>query len=330
MTSLVGRSTACALLLAAFAGGRSASADEASRGSPPRVGIRSHVVATPTVPGLDTTRERLLVSSTPDAASVADRLHRRSVVGSWTTRPVAAGTRRVFLLETELERDNGAANGDATLLRLLPAYEGPHYAHWKLQHLDMITLADAPGGVPGFPGNPTPVPGPRTFGLGDLVHASFFVPKQSSNFIVGVGAALGLPTATDDVLGSGKWSAGPALRVTYRKGPWNLGALAAQRWSFAGASSRAPISQLMLRGAFRRQLGPDWFLVSAPIITANWRAASGQRWLVPLGGGLGRKFKFAGLNCAVSLQGYANVVKPTGAPDWSIRLGLTTIVPLRN
>ena len=31
---------------------------------------------------------------------------------------------------------------------------------------------------------------------------------------------------------------------------------------------------------------PDaWYLVSAPIITANWEASSGNKWTVPLGGG---------------------------------------------
>ena len=242
----------------------------------------------------------------------------------------AASEARLLLLPMEFEADNGAANGNAFIVRLLPAYEGPRRFNWRIQHIDLITLADAPGGVPGSPGNPAPVPGERAFGLGDLVHVSFFTPESSSSLIWGVGGALGLPTATDDVLGSGKWSAGPALRLTYRKGPWNLGAMGAQRWSFAGKSSRADISQLMVRAALRRKLCGDWYLVSAPIITANWKASSGERWLVPLGGGLGRKVKLGGLKGAVSLQVYSNIIKPTGAPDWAVRLSLSSIIPLRN
>ena len=38
----------------------------------------------------------------------------------------------------------------------------------------LITIADAPGGVPGSPGNPEPVAGPSTFGLGDLTDALLF------------------------------------------------------------------------------------------------------------------------------------------------------------
>jgi hypothetical protein len=33
-----------------------------------------------------------------------------------------------------------------------------------------------------------------------------------------------------------------------------------------------------------------WYLVSTPIWTANWKADSGEKWLVPLGGGAGKIF----------------------------------------
>lgn len=242
--------------------------------------------------------------------------------------PRASADERVLVLPMEFEGDNGAANGDANLLRLLPAYEWPVRSTWRIQHLDMIVLAHAPGGITGAPGNPEPVGGPRTFGLADITHVSFFAPESPGPLLVGVGGALGIPTATDEVLGSGKWSAGPALRLTYRKAPWTLGFMAAQRWSFAGNAARAEVNQLLMRGAFRHQLGNDWFLLSAPIITANWNAAPAERWLLPLGGGIGRTFDLAGRPWAASLQGYANVLRPTGAPTWSVRLNLTAFLPL--
>lgn len=240
----------------------------------------------------------------------------------------AATDPNLLLLPIEFEGDNGATNGNANLIRLLPAYEWPRRSRWRIQHLDLITLASAPGGLTGGAGNPEPVQGPRAAGLSDITHLSFYSPTPRGSILWGAGAAIGFPTATDDVLGSGKWSAGPALRLTYRKGPWNLGFVGAQRWSFAGDASRADIDQLMVRGAFRRQLGEHWYLVSAPIITANWNATSGERWLVPLGGGIGRKFNLTGRPWTASVQAYANVLRPTGAPTWSIRLTLTAIIPL--
>ena len=70
-------------------------------------------------------------------------------------------------------------------------------------------------------------------------------------------------------------------------------------------------------------LGERWFFVSAPIITANWDAASGQKWLVPLGGGVGRSYSTKTASVNISLQAYANVIKPDGAPDAVVRLAVT-------
>lgn len=251
-----------------------------------------------------------------------------AVVGMWAAAVVAQeAVGRVFLLPFEIESDSGADNGDAIIGRVIPVNSIVVREDWKLVNVAMVTIADAPGGRPGVPGNPEPIPGPKVFGLGDLTDAVFYTRTTSEGLMWGVGVAVGIPIATDDLLGSGKWQAGPAVRLGHQVGAWRFGVLAANRWSFAGDSDRAEIHQLLARGLVRRTLGGKWFFVSAPIITANWNAASGQRWLVPLGGGIGRSFEFEPrLN--VSLQAYANVVKPDGAPDWVARIGITFPVRL--
>jgi len=234
---------------------------------------------------------------------------------------------RFFALPVELDADSGASNGDATILRIAPLYGLGSLYNMRLVHINLITIADAPGGVPGRPGNPNPEPGDRVFGLGDLVHASFLTANTSGNFSWGAGVMLSIPIATDDKLGSGKWSVGPSFRIGYKSGPWNVGAFGGQIWSIAGDDERNDVSQLIVRGAIRRQLPNDWYFVSAPIITANWNAA-GQKWLVPLGGGLGKVFSIDSNPWALSIQGYYNVIKPAGAPNWSIRLSVIAAIPL--
>ena len=194
-------------------------------------------------------------------------------------------------------------------------------------NIAMVTIADAPGGVPGRPGNPESVPGPNVFGLGDLTDAVLFTPAQPKGLGWGLGVGLGIPIATSDELGSGKWSAGPALRLAHHPGQWILSMLATNRWSFAGDSSRADTNQLLVRLLVRRRLGERWFFLYSPIITANWKASSDQRWLVPLGGGFGRSFKSGGTSVNVSLQAYGNVIKPDGAPDSLVRLEI--VFPFR-
>lgn len=234
---------------------------------------------------------------------------------------------KFFSLPSELEADSGADNGDALILRILPLYSFSLNQDWRLVNLDLVTLADAPGGVPGRPGNPEPLPGDNVLGLGDIIHASLLTPERQTDYIWGAGLMLAIPTATDGRLGSGKWAIGPAIRLTHRAGLWSLGALAGNRWSFAGDADRAEINQLMVRGLVRRQLPHDWFFVSAPIITANWNAPSGERWLLPLGGGFGRVFNINSRPWSWSMQAYYNVIRPDMAPEWAVRVALVAALP---
>lgn len=247
-----------------------------------------------------------------------------AVAAWWAVAAEASdASARVWVLPFEIDADFGAANGDAVISRFVPLNTIYISDEWKIVNIALVTIADAPGGRPGQPGNPEPVPGPNVFGLGDFTDVVVLSPNNTKKFQWGVGLAVGVPTATDPSLGSGKWQAGPAFRLSYVSGAWRLGLMAANRWSFAGDSERAETHQLLARGLVRRQLWERWFFVSAPIITANWDAASGQKWLVPLGGGVGRSFPTRSASVNVSLQVYVNVVKPDGAPDSVIRLGLT-------
>lgn len=240
------------------------------------------------------------------------------------TGDTVGDSREFFALPVELDADFGAANGDATILRLMPVYTGPVFKDWKLVHMTIITFADAPSGTPVFPGDPDP---DNNIGLADLMHASFYTPATDGNFLWGVGVIAGFPIATANGLGSDKWSAGPAFRVTYRTDKWNFGIVGGQRWSFAGSGNVPDVNQFLARGSIRRELKSDWYFVSAPMIVANWDAP-GEKWLVPVGGGIGRRFNLGGHPWAFSFQGYYNAIRPDGAPDWVIRFGLVSAIPL--
>ncbi len=236
--------------------------------------------------------------------------------------------RRDFTFPIEIDFDSGAANGDAIIMRLMPLAGFPMGERWRLINLTLAIVADAPGGVPGRPGNPEPVPGPKVFGLGDLTNVVIFnPPARSTKLVWGFGLGLTLPVATDEQLGSGKWSAGPAFRFAYRPGKWNLGAVLVDLKSFAGAEDRFDVNQLLIRGLVRRRLNNRWYFTYSPIITANWNAPSDQRWVVPLGGGIGRTFALGGQPVALSVHAYANVIKPDAAPDGLIRVDFIVPIP---
>jgi hypothetical protein len=60
-------------------------------------------------------------------------------------------------------------------------------------------------------------------GLGDINPTFFFSPSKPSSLIWGFGPTITLPTASDRLLGSGKWSVGPAAVALTIQGAWVLG-----------------------------------------------------------------------------------------------------------
>jgi len=112
-----------------------------------------------------------------------------------------------------------------------------------------------------------------------------------------------------------------------QSGPWTLGILANNVWSIAGDSARADVSRGLLQYFIVRQLGNGWYVNSAPINTANWKAESGQKFLVPLGAGGGKLVFLGKLPVNMQSQVYYNVVKPDVGPDWQLRFQVQVLLP---
>ncbi len=168
----------------------------------------------------------------------------------------------------------------------------------------------------------------QVWGLGDLNPTFFLVPKSSGPWTLGLGPTFQLPTATDDVLGTGKWSAGPSAVAVYTKGPWVAGGLVSQIWSFAGDSDRGDVSSLLIQPFINYNLPKGWFLTTAPIITANWERREDQ-WTVPLGAGVGRTFKLGKQPVVLTGEVYGFPIKPSGAGDVMARLTFKLLFPTR-
>src|SRR5678816_297417 len=72
-------------------------------------------------------------------------------------------------------------------------------------------------------------------GLGDTTQSFFLSPKKPvGGWILGAGPVMYYPTATDSVLGAGKWGAGPTIVALQQQHGFTYGILANQIWSFAG------------------------------------------------------------------------------------------------
>lgn len=165
------------------------------------------------------------------------------------------------------------------------------------------------------------------FGLGDINMSFLLTPAKAGKIIYGGGLALGLPTASNAVLGTGKLSMGPTFVALIQPKGWTIGALAQNIWSVSGKAERSEINFFYSQIFITKNLSKGWYINSAPIITANWEADSGNQWTLPLGMGFGRLFRWGKLPINAQAGYYYNVVSPEGAPDSQFRFQVTFLFP---
>lgn len=173
--------------------------------------------------------------------------------------------------------------------------------------------------------------GDRENGIGDVQFTAFYSPKKptSDGLIWGAGPVLVMDTATDNVLGSGKWSAGPSVVVLKMTGAWVIGGLFQNVWDFAGDDDRAGVNQFLMQPFINYNFPdkPGRFLSFSPIVTADWKASNKNTWTVPLGGSIGQIIRWGKQPINLSAGAFYNVEKPEFGADWTLRLQATFMFP---
>jgi hypothetical protein len=143
----------------------------------------------------------------------------------------------------------------------------------------------------------------------------------------GVGPVLEMP-AGGELRGTQKWSLGPSLVVLSQQGPWTLGVLANNTWSIAGEEERADVNHGLLQYFVVHTFPSGWYVNSAPIITVDWQAAEGQKWIVPFGVGAGKVARLGKLPVNTQVGFFYNAVKPDIGPDWQLRVQVQFLLPV--
>ncbi len=151
-------------------------------------------------------------------------------------------------------------------------------------------------------------------------------PSETGFLAWGIGPVLQIPTATSAQLGSDRWALGPAIGLYVQPGEWTFGALTENIWSFAGAGNQR-VNTLSIQYVVNRNLPKGWFVESSTTILSDWTAGSGNRWTVPVGGGVGRVFELGGQSFSASGEAFYNAVRPDVGPDWSLSLSLQWLFP---
>jgi hypothetical protein len=172
-------------------------------------------------------------------------------------------------------------------------------------------------------------PASRAGGLGDIQEQLFFTPAKPGSLIWGVGPIFSIPTATAEPVRTGSWAVGPNAVLLQSEGRWVLGALINNLWTFADAGDEPEVNQFLLQPFVNYNFGQGWALATAPIITANWDAADGEEWTVPLGAGLSKTTTFNGRPMTLGFQYYHNVEHPAASASNLFRILVSLLYPSR-
>ncbi len=164
-------------------------------------------------------------------------------------------------------------------------------------------------------------------GVGDALLSAYWVPKKG-NFILGYGAALIVPTASEDWFGTGKWSVGPTIIIAQKvPGKYTVGGLVTHVWSFAGESDRSNVSLTTIQPVATYFLGRGTSVSVTSETTYNWEADT-DPWQVPLTAGVGQVLPpFGKFFMAVGLAGSYYLVKNDFAPEWDVRATVSIVFP---
>jgi hypothetical protein len=216
--------------------------------------------------------------------------------------------------------DQGPRRQTQNILNIQPVLPFELNADWNLITRTVLPVTSQPGAMPGQG---------TSFGLGAMQNSFFLSPaRQTDGIGWGAGVLVQAPTATDKALGSNVWGAGPSGIALAMGGPWVVGTLINNVWSFGGGPQNAYNTftlQPLINYNFRSS--PGTYLSTQPLITADWLAPAGQRWTVPVGLALGQVFRVSGQPMNANLGAYYNVIRPDDAPSWQVRFQLVFLFP---
>jgi hypothetical protein len=163
-------------------------------------------------------------------------------------------------------------------------------------------------------------------GLSDIVQSVFFSPQAATanGWIWGAGPVFLIPTATDALLGSKKWGAGPTAVVLKQESGWTYGFLANHIWSFAGDADRPSVNSTFIQ-PFLGYTTPKQTTYTVNSESAyDWTR---HQWTAPVNLTVAQLVRIGG--APIQLQGgYRYYLdKPDDGPKWGLRFNVTLLFP---
>lgn len=162
-----------------------------------------------------------------------------------------------------------------------------------------------------------------TTGLGDISYTAWLSPQKPGKIIYGIGPVFQIPVSTDSRLGSGEFGIGPSVVALVMIKKWVTGIVINNLWTFGDIQENKFLFQYFIN----YNLPKAWYIVSGPIMTANWNADKGEQWIIPVGAGLGKVFRLGKIPVNLNMQVFYNTVKPDDVGVWQSRVQLQFMFP---
>jgi hypothetical protein len=167
----------------------------------------------------------------------------------------------------------------------------------------------------------------RRSGIADIQEQAYLTSSKPSKFTWAVGPVFSFPTATNDLLRTGQWGLGPTAVALVMPDPWVIGVLVNNIWRIGGDSHGHVLNTFTVQPFINYNLAYAWAISTAPLITSDWSAPSGQRWTVPIGAGVSKIAHVMEQPLNLQLQYYHDVSHPDLAGSNELRLSVAFLWP---
>ena len=221
----------------------------------------------------------------------------------------------------------GLGSESMMVLNVQPVLPLPIGKDWLIISRTVVPFTNVPlpALVPAL--GTSPFGGQRSSGIADIQEQAYVTSAKPGKFTWAVGPIFSFPTATNNVLRTGQWGLGPTAVALVMPGPWVIGTLVNNVWRIGGAANGNVLNSFTVQPFINFNLPRAWAISTAPLITSNWSAPSGEKWTVPIGLGVSKITHVVEQPLNLELQYYHNLNHPSAAGGEQLRLEVAALWP---
>ena len=160
-------------------------------------------------------------------------------------------------------------------------------------------------------------------GIGDIVFDLAYAPKNESGLLIAYGLIASLPTATDDKLGTDRFTLGPEYLIGKLTPTYVIGAFPNHQWDIGGSGNKSiNLTSVQLFGTILP--GGGWNFGTSPIITYDWET---DQATIPINFNFGKTIIRGSTPWKLSMEiNYYIEQADAFGPEWMIGFNISPVV----